>query len=61
MSKEEKTPEVTEREECLKELNAVLTKYNMSLLPTLQLVPAQKPETEPEEVIEEKDEEGGDS
>ena len=61
MAAVELEPSVIEREECLKELNAVLTKYNMSLLPTLQLVPAQKPETEPEEVIEEKDEEGGDS
>lgn len=52
---------VNPQEECLKEINAVLQKYQLSLVPTFQFVPvAPKPETTVEEVEEKVNDEGGD-
>lgn len=50
----EKVEKVDNREECLKELNVVLQKYNFSLVPTFQLVEV-KPEVK-EETSEEDEE-----
>lgn len=70
---EEKQALVNPQEECLKEINAVLQKYQFSLVPTFQFVPvtpreeapkgegpSPKPETTVEEVEEKVNDKGGD-